>query len=254
MGGSKQGDAPGGQVWEHGRVIEYRSSGSRFRTSAEGRTTWHSFSFGRHYDATNVGFARLVALNDEHLPPGTGYPDHPHADLEIVSWVLEGALRHTSTVGSAVVGPGQVQRLSAGSGVVHSEVADGAAHTRFLQAWVRPDEPGLQPGYLEAHAGQGAGSQPGWTCLADGDGRGVVPLASRGTTLHVGHLTASQGLALPDAPLLHLQVTRGRLLVGERTLADGDAARLLDEGERPVTAEGDAEVLVWGFTRRPDPS
>ncbi len=131
-------------------MIEYRPGADRFVTRAEGRTTWHSFSFGAHYDPGNVGFARLVAHNDERLPPGTGYDDHPHADLEIVTWVLTGALRHTSTVGSGVIGPGQVQRLSAGSGVVHSEVADGPEETRFLQAWVRPDEPGLEPDYLSA--------------------------------------------------------------------------------------------------------
>ena len=131
-------------------MIEYRPAQDRFRTEAGGRTTWHSFSFGAHYDPGNVGFASLVAHNDELLPPGTGYDDHPHTDLEIVTWVLSGALRHTSSVGSAVIGPGQVQRLSAGAGVVHSEVADGRETTRFLQAWVRPDEPGLVPGYVSA--------------------------------------------------------------------------------------------------------
>ena len=97
-------------------MIEYRPAQDRFRTEAEGRTTWHSFSFGAHYDPHNIGFGSLVAHNDELLPPGTGYAEHPHTDLEIVTWVLSGALRHTSTVGSAVIGPGQVQRLSAGAG------------------------------------------------------------------------------------------------------------------------------------------
>ena len=108
-------------------MIDYRVARERFRTDAEGRTTWHSFSFGAHYDPGNVGFGSLVAHNDELLPPGTGYPDHPHTDLEIVTWVLSGALRHRSTAGSGSIGPGQVQRLSYGSGVVHSEVADSAA-------------------------------------------------------------------------------------------------------------------------------
>lgn len=224
-------------------MIEYRSAGDRFRTDEAGRTTWHSFSFGRHYDPADVGFARLVAHNDEFLPPGTGYPDHPHADLEIVTWVLAGALRHTSTVGSGVIGPGEVQRLSAGSGVVHSEVADGSDPTRFLQAWVRPDEAGRQPDYLSSAVDVG----PGWTCVADSAGLGVVPLAARGAALHVADLGAGAPLSLPEGAALHVFLARGRVQLGERSLAPGDAARLVDEGGREVRAEDDSHLVVWSF-------
>ncbi|MET0999975.1 MAG: pirin family protein [Marmoricola sp.] len=224
-------------------MIEYRPAGERFRTDAEGRTTWHSFSFGGHYDPANVGFGSLAAHNDELLPPGTGYADHPHADLEIVSWVLDGALRHTSSVGSGVVGAGQVQRLSAGSGVVHSEVADGPEETRFLQAWVRPDDSDLVPDYLTADVPIG----DDWTCLADGDGQGVVPIAARGTSLYAADLAVGQRLMLPEARRLHVFVARGRAMLGERLLRPGDAARLVDEGGRPVTAEEDTHLVVWSF-------
>ncbi len=224
-------------------MIEYRPAQDRFRTDAEGRTTWHSFSFGAHYDPHNVGFGSLVAHNDEVLPPGTGYAEHPHSDLEIVTWVLSGALRHTSTVGSAVIGPGQVQRLSAGAGVVHSEVADGADTTRFLQAWVRPDESGLEPDYVPADVAFG----DGWTCVADGNGRGVVPISTRDASLHVAQLGAGGRLSLPESPQLHVFVAGGRVLLGERTLAPGDAARMLDEGGREVSAEEDSQLVVWGF-------
>jgi redox-sensitive bicupin YhaK (pirin superfamily) len=225
------------------RVIEYRAAQERFRTDAEGRTTWHSFSFGAHYDPRNVGFGSLVAHNDELLPPGTGYADHPHVDLEIVTWVLSGALRHTSTVGTGVIGPGQVQRLSAGTGVVHSEVADGGEHTRFLQAWVRPDEPDRRPDYLSGEVGLGEG----WTLVAGGEGRGVVPLAARGVSLHATELAAGARLALPEAARLHVFVAHGRAMLGERLLEPGDAARLADEGGRAVTAERDAHLVVWSF-------
>jgi redox-sensitive bicupin YhaK (pirin superfamily) len=225
-------------------VIEYRLAQDRFRTEAEGRTTWHSFSFGAHYDPDNVGFGSLVAHNDELLPQGTGYDDHPHTDLEIVTWVLSGALRHTSSVGSAVVGPGQVQRLSAGAGVVHSEVADGREKTRFLQAWVRPDESGLVPGYVSARVAL----VDGWTCVADGDGQGAVPISARGASLNVAELGPRQRLLLPEASLLHVFVARGRVQLGERTLAPGDVARMLDEGGREVVAEEDAQLVAWAFT------
>ncbi len=224
-------------------MIDYHSAGARFVTRAEGRTTRHSFSFGSHYDPQNVGFANLVAHNDERLPPGTGYPDHPHSDLEIVTWVLSGALRHTSTVGSGVIGPGEVQRLSAGSGVVHSETADGDAETRFLQAWVRPDESGLEPDYVPSEVD----FTDGWTCVADGNGGGVVPISTTGASLHVAEIGAGDRLPLPESPQLHVFAARGRALLGERTLAPGDAARLLDEGGREVVAEEDSQLVVWGF-------
>jgi redox-sensitive bicupin YhaK (pirin superfamily) len=246
MGRSKQVEPhsrivpPLRSVWDDRRVIEYRRADGRFRTVAEGRTTWHSFSFGAHYDPSDVGFDRMVAHNDEHLPPGTGYAEHPHTELEIVTWVLTGALRHTSTVGSGVIGPGEVQRLSAGSGVVHSEVADGAEETRFLQAWVRPDEPDGVPGYVASAVELG----DGWTTLA---GAGGVPLASSGTTLQAADVATDQRLSLPDAPRLHVFVARGQAMLGERLLESGDAARLLDEGGRPVTAEADSHLVVWSF-------
>ncbi|MCW2847386.1 MAG: Pirin domain protein [Marmoricola sp.] len=230
-------------------MIEYRLAQDRFRTLAESRATFHSFSFGTHYDATNVGFGSLVAHNDERLPPGTGYADHPHADLEIVTWVLTGSLRHTSTVGSGVIGPGQVQRLSAGSGVVHSEVADSDEETRFLQAWVRPDEDGLAPGYLATEVPR----TEGWIHVADGDGHGVVPLGSTGTSLHAVDLGTGQRVDLPNAPRLHVFVARGQVMLGERLLEAGDAARLVDEGGRAVKAEADSHLVVWAFKNPPSP-
>ena len=229
-------------------MIEYRPAGERFCTEAEGRKTWHSFSFGAHYDPRNIGFENLVAHNDEHLPPGTGYTDHPHSDVEIVTWVLTGALRHTSSVGTGVIGPGQVQRLSAGSGVVHSEMAEGPEETRFLQAWVRPDEPGLVPDYRFSDVAIGRE----WTCVADGEGRGVVPISARGTSLHAADIDAGQRIALPESSRLHVFIARGRVLLGERTLVPGDAARLLGESGRRITAEQDSQLVVWSFARAVD--
>ncbi|MBV9832471.1 MAG: pirin family protein [Marmoricola sp.] len=222
-------------------MIEYRGPEERFVTLAEGRKTYHSFSFGPHYDPANVGFASLVAFNDERLPQGTGYDDHPHGDVEIVTWVLSGVLRHTSGVGSGVVGPGQVQRLSAGSGVVHSEVSDSDAETRFLQAWVRPDSPGTPPDYRAADVP----TSDGWSVVAGAGG--AVPIGTAGAALLVARPPAGHRLTLPDSPRLHVFVAAGTAMLGERLLEPGDAARLLDEGGRPLTVETDAELVVWSF-------
>lgn len=219
--------------------IEVRRAGDRFVTRAEGRTTWHSFSFGSHYDPANTGFGALVAHNDELLPPGTGYADHPHRDTEILTLVLEGALRHTDDHGhTALLVPGQVGRLSAGSGVVHAEVTEPGIRTRFLQTWVRPDESGTAPSY--AHA---AYDDLGLVEVA-GPG-GVVSLGAAGVSLHAG--TVSTSVALPDAPLLHVFVIDGSAAAGDRLLVAGDAARLTDQGGRILSVEDRATIAVWAL-------
>src|SRR4028119_142963 len=117
-------------------AVVWHPAGLRPTTAGEGRLTRHSLSFGAHYDPGNVAFGALVAHNDDRLEPGSGYPDHPHVDVEIVTWVLEGVLAHRDSLGGAAdLGPGTVQVQSAGSGVRHSEIADpGAGPTRFVQA------------------------------------------------------------------------------------------------------------------------
>lgn len=228
--------------------IEVHPPTDRFITRADGRTTWHSFSFGLHYDPHNVGFGALVAHNDELLPPGTGYPDHPHVDAEIVTWVLTGALRHADSSGhTGVLVPGQVQRLSAGSGVVHSEVAAATEPTRFLQAWVRPDEAGLRPSYVVDTA---APVRNGWTPLAGPDG---VPLHARGASLHLALLDDDALLDLPTAPRLHVFVATGAVELGGpedvQRLLSGAAGRVVDEAGLPLRAtEPDTQVLVWSLS------
>lgn len=220
--------------------IEVRRAADRFVTRAEGRTTWHSFSFGAHYAPANIGFGTLIAHNDELLPPGTGYPDHPHADTEIVTLVLEGALRHTDDHGhSAVLTPGQVGRLSAGSGVVHAEVTEPGVRTRFLQTWVRPDSSGAVPSYASADY-----SLDGLVQIA-GPG-GVVSLGTAGASLFAGTVVGS--VALPEAPLLHLFLISGSATVGDRLLSPGDAARLTDQGGRVLEVEEPSTVALWALS------
>lgn len=222
-------------------TIEVRRAADRFRTRDEGRDTFHSFSFGPHYDPANLGFAAMVAHNDENLPPGTGYDDHRHGDVEIVTWVLAGALRHTDSSGrDQVLEPGQVLRTSAGSGIVHAEVSASDGPTRFLQTWLRPDEAGVVPSY----AATAVGATAGLTEIV-GPG-GAVDIGSRGARLFVAH-PGSGAVQLPDAPRLHVFVPDGSFTVGERFLGPGDAARLSDEGGRAVTVASAGVLAVWAF-------
>jgi len=224
-------------------TIEVRRAADRFVTRDQGRTTWHSFSFGTHYDPGNVGFGALVAHNDEHLPPGTGYPDHPHRDVEIVTLVLEGALRHTDSAGhTGVLRPGEISRTSAGAGTVHAETTEPGTSTRFVQTWLRPDEPGGPSSYATSEVGR-----PGTLTQVVGP-EGVVDVRTRGARLFLGHPDAGV-LDLPDAPLLHVFVPAATVTVGERELGPGDVARLTHQGGRELTVETPGLVVVWALTR-----
>ena len=138
-------------------MIDVRRSAERFTTETDWLTSRHSFSFGPHYDPSNVGFAVLVAHNEDVVAPGRGYDTHPHADQEIVTWVLDGSLVHEDSHGhSGVVRPGLAQLMSAGRGVLHSErndAPDTDRPTRFVQMWLRPDEAGLDPSYAQQEVG-----------------------------------------------------------------------------------------------------
>jgi len=213
----------------------------RFSTRAADRTTHHSFSFGPHYDPANLGFGPLVCHNDDLLVPGGGYPDHPHTDLEIVTWVLEGALVHTDSTGArTVVEPGQVQVVGAGSGIRHSEIADGP--TRFVQAWVTPDEPGLPP----RHALVDAEPVPGVLVPVAGGGGGP-DVRTTGASLHVARVRAGDLVRLPEAPRLHVFAATAGVLVEGDALAPAYALRVEDEPGLTVRAETAGELLVWAL-------
>lgn len=228
-------------------MIDVRRSADRFTTRTDWLTSRHSFSFGPHYDPGNVGHAVLVAHNDDVVAPGRGYDTHPHTDLEVVTWVLEGSLVHQDSHGhSGVVHPGLAQRMSAGRGVLHSERNDApgaTTPTRFVQMWVLPDEPGLDPSYDQQEV-----DVHGLTPLASGIAGldAAVRIHTSGAALHVARLAPGESVALPEAPRLHVFVARGSVdLEGAGRLEEGDAARFTAEGGPHLTGRADAEVLVW---------
>lgn len=207
-------------------------------TRGPGLVTRHAFSFGQHYDPGNVGFGPLVCHDDHELEAGAGFPDHRHADLEIVTWVVSGGLVHD---GSSVVGPGQVAVQAAGVGVTHSEVADHDG-CRFVQAWLRPDSAGGTP----ARAVADVVLEPGRLTRLVGPG---APLAIgvAGAALAAVRLDAGQTVTLPGTRLRHVHVVAGAAVALGEPLGAGDAVRLTGEPAVTLTAEGVAELLVWSF-------
>jgi quercetin 2,3-dioxygenase len=232
-------------------AIEVRRAADRFTTRTESRITRHSFSFGGHYDPDNVGLGSLVAHNDDLLLPGGGYDTHPHQDVEIVTWVLEGSLHHEDSQGNAgTIRPGLAQRMSAGSGVRHAERNPADRPVRFVQMWLRPRETGRPPSYEQRDVS---------AALASGE---LVPVASglpdvaaaiglgAPAALHVARLSPGDAVQLPGAPYLHLFVARGRVVLdGTGPLEEGDAVRCRDEDRRRLVADGATEVLVWQLAR-----
>jgi redox-sensitive bicupin YhaK (pirin superfamily) len=231
--------------------MDVRRAPERLHTKIDWLDSWHSFSFGHHYDPSNVHHGLLLVHNDDTVMPGRGFGMHSHRDMEIVTWVLEGELRHRDSEGNdAVIWPGLAQRMSAGTGITHSEWnASETAPVHFLQMWVPPDTEGVAPGYEEAEVGDTlAAGAP--VRIAAGDGDAALHLHQRGAELWITHAPADAVVPVPDAPHVHLFVARGSGdLDGAGPLGTGDAVRLTAAGSLDVTAgpEG-AELVVWATT------
>ena len=244
-------------------MLQLRHAAERFRTAGDGIESRHLFSFGEHYDPARVGHGPLVVSNAETVLAGRGFDDHPHADAEIITWVLSGSLLHRdSRGGSGLVVPGVAQRMSAGSGVVHAERNDAfrtdpgrpVVPVRFVQMWLRPDEPGGTPSYEQRPLDLAELSR-GWRPVASGSHPdAAVHLGSRGSTLWVTVLASGVRRVLPAGPLAHFYLARGAVeLEGVGPLVAGDSVRLTGEAALGVTGRvapdhEDAEVLLWTMT------
>ncbi|HET6966224.1 MAG TPA: pirin family protein [Acidimicrobiales bacterium] len=239
--------------------VDIRRADERFKTRIGWLDSKHSFSFGRHHDPANTHHGLLLVNNDDTVAPGTGFETHPHRDMEIVTWVLQGSLVHQDSEGhSGVIYPGLAQRMSAGTGILHSEKNDswrlqgGDAHTdpvHFVQMWVVPDEGGIAPGYEQLeidHELLSGGLVPVASGMARHDGAAAIRIKNRYAALHAARLQAGASVTLPEAPFLHLFVPRGAVdLEGAGPLHTGDAVRFTATGGQRVTATEPSEILVW---------
>ncbi|MCW2540514.1 MAG: quercetin 2,3-dioxygenase [Frankiales bacterium] len=241
-------------------MISQRPAASRGMTQNDWLESRHSFSFGQYYDPSQTHFGPLLAHNDDVLAPGSGFDLHPHAEIEIVTWVLAGSLEHRDSAGHREVSrPGDVQRLSAGSGVRHSERNVGDDPVRYLQMWLAPETRGAPADYAQAdcRARLAAG---GLVSVASGVpdeiANGALTLRQPSATLWVGRLAAGESVMLPTAEFVHsyLAVGRGLASAGpddqprdEYGLVAGDALRVTGRSGSPIefTAAEPSEILVW---------
>ena len=248
-------------------TVDIRRAGERFATRIDWLDSKHSFSFGRHYDPGNTHHGVLLVNNDDLVAPGMGFETHPHRDMEIVTWVLRGQLVHQDSEGhNGVIYPGLAQRMSAGTGILHSEKNDAwrltgdtehsaserAEHddpVHFVQMWVVPDEQGISPGYEQLEIGDEllrGGLVPVASGMAKHDGAAAIRIKNAYAALHAARLETGGSVTLPDAPYVHLFVPRGSVeLEGAGPLGEGDAVRLTGVGGQRVTAIDPAEILVW---------
>jgi redox-sensitive bicupin YhaK (pirin superfamily) len=229
-------------------IVVHRAA-ERFHTRTGWLDSWHSFSFGPHYDPENTHHGLLLVLNDDVVAPGTGFGMHGHRDMEIVTWVLEGAVEHRDSEGNhGVIEPGLAQRMSAGHGIRHSEMNPSATlPVHLVQMWVLPDTEGIDPGYEQRSVGDAL--QTGeLVAIASGRGHeGAVSIHQRDAVCWVGRLGPGAAAAVPDAPHVHVFVARGSAdLAGAGPLDEGDSARLVAAGTPALTAgPGGAEVVIW---------
>ncbi len=217
----------------------------------------HSFSFADYYDPAHMGFGNLRVINDDRIAPGSGFGTHGHRDMEIISYVLSGALAHQDSLGRrgaaepGVIRPGDVQRMSAGRGVMHSEFNHAPdASTHFLQIWIEPLQRGTAPGYEQKHFS--ADDKRGrLRLIASPDGRDGSLTVHADAALRAGLFDGDEAatLALDAQRKAYVHVARGRIRVNGVELADGDAALLDGENALRLDQGRDAEVLVFDLAR-----
>jgi quercetin 2,3-dioxygenase len=229
-------------------MIAIRKAEDRGRSRLDWLDSRHSFSFGDYYDPKQMGFRDLRVINDDRVAPGAGFPTHPHRDMEIVTYVLDGSLEHRDSLGNgSVIRPGDAQRMTAGTGIQHSEFNPSKSDpVHFLQIWIVPQKAGLKPGY-EQHAFDRAATRGKFLTLGAPENRGATLTVHQDVELSVATLKAGESITRELKPGRHawLQVARGAVAIGERNLKEGDGAAISDESQLELKALDDTELLLF---------
>ncbi|MEO6279802.1 pirin family protein [Roseateles sp.] len=216
--------------------------------------SFHSFSFADYYDPARMGFGPLRVINEDKVVAGKGFGTHGHRDMEIISYVLSGELAHKDSMGNGeagganagVIRPGDVQRMSAGTGVMHSEFNNAKETTHFLQIWIQPDQRGIAPSYEQKHFDT-TSKRGKLRLVAANDGAEGSVTIHADARLYAGLFDGVEAAELDVAPgrLAYVHVVRGALSVNGQDLTAGDALQVRDTPRLALTAGKEAEVLVF---------
>jgi redox-sensitive bicupin YhaK (pirin superfamily) len=229
-------------------MIVRRPAAERGRADFGWLDSRHTFSFGEYYDPRYMGFRALRVINEDRVKPGYGFGTHPHRDMEIISYVLEGALAHKDSMGTgSVIRPGDVQRMSAGTGVLHSEMNPSEQEpVHFLQIWLLPEERGIAPSYEEKRFDT-AEKQGRLRLVAARDARDGAVAIHQDVDLYAGVFKTGEGTRFELRPGRHawLQVARGGVDVNGEALQQGDGAAISEEAALELRATADSEILVF---------
>ncbi len=229
-------------------MLSVRKADARGHANHGWLDSFHTFSFANYYEPDEMGFGTLRVINEDRVAPGKGFGTHPHRDMEIISYVLEGALEHRDSMGTgSVIKPGDVQRMSAGTGVTHSEYNHSPADlVHFLQIWIEPKQRGIAPSYeqknfpLEAKAGK-------LKLVASPDGRDGSVTINQDAWMYAGVLGANDSVTqvLDPSHRAYLHVARGEVEANGRKLGPGDGLKITAETEINLTNANNAEVIVF---------
>ncbi|MBI2529298.1 MAG: pirin family protein [Candidatus Rokubacteria bacterium] len=229
-------------------MIRVRRAGERGHFDHGWLDTWHTFSFASYHDPAHMGFRALRVINDDTVAPGEGFGAHAHRDMEIITYVLEGALAHRDSMGhGSVIRPGNVQRMSAGTGVTHSEFnASDAEPVHFLQIWILPDRTGLPPSYEEKQFAR-EDKRGALRLIAAPDGREGAATLHQDTRVYASVLEPGERLTHRLLPGRHawLHVVSGALTLDAAALAGGDGVAVSDESALSLSATAPSEVLLF---------
>lgn len=246
-------------------MMTLRKAGERGHFNHGWLDTWHTFSFADYYDPEQMGFASLRVINEDRVAPGRGFAPHSHRDMEIITYILEGALEHKDSLGNgdahgragvaggrrpgaaSVIRPGDVQRMSAGTGVTHSEYNPSKTEpVHLLQIWIVPDKTGIAPGYEQKHYTEQE-RQSRLRLIASADGRDNSVTIHQNASVYAALLGATDTLihTLVPGRQAYLHVARGALNVNGRLLSAGDGAKLAAEPEVHLSQAKQAEVLLF---------
>ncbi len=229
-------------------MLRLRKASERGHANLGWLDSFHSFSFGDYYDPQHMGVSNLRVINDDRIAPGGGFPTHAHKDMEIVTYVLSGALEHKDSMGNgSIIRPGDVQRMSAGRGVRHSEYNPSDAQAvHLLQIWLTPNRTGVQPGYAQRHF-PAKDRRGRLALLVSPDGRDNSIDAQQDAFLYTALLDTDQAVEHEIAPgrQAYVQIARGRARVNAVEMNSGDGAQITGESRVRIDGADEAEVLLF---------